>query len=63
LGSIAAGLSFVIASCIFYPYPVDMIIIVICGGLLIWGHRGNIVRLLHGNERKFSFHKKGDHQS
>jgi glycerol-3-phosphate acyltransferase PlsY len=63
LGSIAAGLSFIISSCIFYPYPVDMIIIVICGGLLLWGHRGNIVRLLHGNERKFSFHKKGDHQS
>jgi glycerol-3-phosphate acyltransferase PlsY len=63
LGSIAAGLSFVITSCIFYPNPVDIAISVVCGVLLIWGHRGNINRLVHGTENKFSFHRKGDHQS
>lgn len=62
LGSIAAGLSFMVAASILYPHPADIVVSIICGLLLIWGHRGNIVRLVHGTENKFSFHKKGDQQ-
>ena len=28
------------------------------GGLILWKHRGNIQRLIQGNESKFSLHKK-----
>lgn len=30
----------------------------VCGILVVWKHRGNADRLLHGTERKLSFHKK-----
>ncbi len=62
LGSITASISFIIAASILYPHPVDISIIILCGLLLIWGHRSNIIRLIHGTENKFSFHKKGDQQ-
>ena len=60
LGSIAAGASFIVCAFIWYRHPVDLVIGTICGLLLIWGHRSNIVRLIRGTENKFSFHKKGD---
>ena len=57
-GSIAAGASFIIALGFFYPYWPDIIAGTFCAVLLIWGHRSNISRLIHGTENKFSFHKK-----
>lgn len=60
LGSIAAGVAFIVAMIIFYPYWQDLITGTFCALLLIWGHRGNISRLIHGTERKFSFHRDKD---
>ena len=58
LGSVWAGASFPFASWYFYPDPVIVILAFILGGLVLWKHRGNIVRLIHGNENKFSIHRK-----
>ena len=38
--------------------PVIMCLAVFLGGLVLWKHRGNIRRLLKGEESKLSFHKK-----
>ncbi len=62
LGSIAGGASFAVVVAVRYPYWPDIILGILCGALLVWGHRSNIVRLIHGNENKFSFHKKGEGQ-
>ena len=35
-----------------------LILAIICGGLILWQHRGNIKRLVTGTESKFYFHKK-----
>ena len=40
--------------------PVIVILAFILGGLVLWKHRGNIARLIHGNENKFSIHRKKD---
>jgi len=59
LGSVAAGALFPVATWFVFHSPVLTLLAVGCGGLLIWGHRENIKRLLHGTERKFSFrHQK-----
>ena len=58
LGSVWAGGSFPFISWYCYPNPVIVVLAFLCGGLVVWKHRENIQRLLHGNERKFSFHKK-----
>ena len=58
LGSVWAGGSFPFISWYCYPHPVIVVLAFLCGGLVVWKHRENIQRLLHGNERKFSLHKK-----
>lgn len=63
LGSLWAGASFPFATWIFHPGTEgpDWVIIILAfllGGLVVWQHRGNAERLLHGTERKLSFHKK-----
>jgi len=58
LGSVWAGGSFPFISWFCYPDPVIVILGFLCGGLVVWQHRGNIQRLLNGTERKLSFHKK-----
>lgn len=63
LGSLWAGASFPFATWIFHPGTAGPNLAVIalaflCGGLVVWQHRGNAERLLHGTERKLSFHKK-----
>lgn len=35
-----------------------MVLSILLGGLILWKHRGNIQRLLKGEENKLSFHKK-----
>ncbi len=60
LGSVWAGGSFPFISWYCYPHPVIVILAFLCGGLVVWQHRGNIKRLLSGTERKLSFHKKED---
>lgn len=58
LGSVWAGASFPFATWYCYRDPVTVVLGFILGGLVVWQHRGNIQRLLHGNENKFSFHRK-----
>ena len=59
LGSVWAGGSFPFISWYCYPdMPIVVVLAFLCGGLVVWKHRENIQRLLHGNERKFSLHKK-----
>ena len=58
LGSVWAGASFPFATWYFYPDPVIVILAFILGALVVWKHRSNIVRLIHGNENKFSIHRK-----
>ena len=58
LGSVWAGGSFPFISWYCYPDPVIVVLGFVCGGLVVWKHRGNIQRLLSGTESKFSFHKK-----
>lgn len=60
LGSIIAGVSFAVTVGAFYPYVPDIVLGILCGVLLVWGHRSNILRLIQGKENKFSFHKKGE---
>lgn len=57
LGSCWGGASFIVASWIVYQDPLILLLAAVMGGLLLWGHRGNMVRLVQGNERKFEFHK------
>ena len=58
LGSCWAGASFPFATWFVYQDVVLTVMAVVIGGLILWKHRGNIVRLVHGNESKFSFHRK-----
>ena len=58
LGSVWAGASFPFASAFVYQDLVIILLAILIGGLVVWKHRGNIQRLLAGQESKFSLHKK-----
>lgn len=58
LGSCWAGASFLFASWFVYRDWLILLLAAVCGGLVLWKHRGNIQRLLAGTESKFSFHHK-----
>ena len=58
LGSIWAGASFPFASWFVYQNLVILVIAILIGGLVVWKHRGNLVRILKGTESKFSLHHK-----
>lgn len=58
LGSCWGGASFIVVSWLVYQDPLILTLATVMGGLLLWGHRGNMVRLVKGTERKFEFHKK-----
>ena len=58
LGSCWAGASFPFASWFVYRDWLILLLAAVCGGLVLWKHRGNIQRLLAGTESKFSFHHK-----
>jgi glycerol-3-phosphate acyltransferase PlsY len=58
LGSVWAGGSFPFICWYCFGNPVIVVLGFLCGGLVVWQHRGNIVRLVQGNERKLSFRKK-----
>lgn len=60
LGSIGAAVTFMICLWLFYHNAVFEVMGVIPACLLIFAHRGNISRLLHGTENKFSLHRKGE---
>ena len=58
LGSLWAGASFPFISWYCYPCWQIVILAFLLGGLVVWQHRGNAQRLIHGKERKLSFHKE-----
>ncbi len=59
LGSTWAGLSYPFISWICFPGDIFIILLAfITGFLVVWKHRENIKRLIHGNENKFSIHHK-----
>lgn len=55
LGSCVGALAFPIGSILIFRDPLITVISILLGGLVIFKHRGNIVRLIKGNESKFSF--------
>ncbi len=58
LGSCWAGVSFPFASWFVFQDPLILVLAVAIGGLIVWKHRGNIQRILKGEERKFSLRHK-----
>ena len=60
LGSICAALTFVVCLWLFYHNVCFEVLGAVPAGLLIFAHRSNIKRLLHGTENKFSLHRKED---
>ena len=58
LGSCWAGASFPFVSWFVYQDTLILLLSVLVGGLILWKHRGNIVRLVKGTESKFALHKK-----
>lgn len=58
LGSCWGGASFIVVSWLVYRDPLILLLAAVMGGLLLWGHRGNMVRLVKGTERRFSFRRK-----
>lgn len=53
LGSICCGLTFPAAAWAFGMPGLDIILALLCGLLLIFAHRENLVRLIRGTESKF----------
>ena len=58
LGSSSTGIDLPIVTWFVYRDWVLLVLICIMGGLILWKHRSNIVRLISGTESKFSFHRK-----
>lgn len=58
LGSCWAGASFPFATWFVFRSPLCTLLAALTGGLILFQHRGNIVRLCRGTENKFSLHKK-----
>lgn len=58
LGSCWAGLSFPFVTGFVYQDELITVLAVIIGGLILWKHRGNMVRIVKGTESKFALHKK-----
>ncbi len=60
-GSVCAAAGFPVGTWLFVSHdPIIMVFAVALGALVIYMHRGNIGRLLRGEERKLSFHKKSE---
>ncbi len=58
LGSVCAALSLPIAALVFGFNPAATALVVVVAIVVIWKHRENVKRLIHGEERRFSVHKK-----
>ncbi len=58
VGSISTGILFPIMAWILFRDPVCLVFALLVGGLIVFQHRSNISRLIHGNENKLALHKK-----
>ena len=63
LGSCWAGLSFPFVTWFVYQDELITVLAVIIGGLILWKHRGNMVRISKGTESKFALHKKKESEA
>lgn len=63
LGSIGAVVTFLVCMWPFYHDLVYMGISAGIAALMIYAHRSNIFRLLHGVENKFTLHRKEENQT
>ena len=57
LGSLSAATAFPFAVGGFYQNWIYTVLAAIAGGLIVWKHRENIRRLVHGQESKLQFHR------
>ena len=61
LGSVAAAALLPVTTFFVYRgaahFPWIMLLGTLIGGMVVWAHRENIKRLIHGTESKFTFHK------
>ena len=60
LGSVSTGVLFPIMAWILWRDWVCLVCAIVVGGLIVFQHRSNISRLIHGTESKFSFHRKSE---
>ena len=59
LGSIYAAASFPVGTWLFVSHDrIIMLLALIIAALILWKHRANFMRLIHGKESKLTFHKK-----
>ena len=59
LGSIYAAASFPVGTWLFVSHDrMIMLLALIITALILWKHRANFMRLIHGKESKLTFHKK-----
>lgn len=58
LGSVSTGILFPIMAWILWRDWLCLLCAILIGGLIVFQHRSNIQRLIHGTESKFSFHRK-----
>ena len=57
LGSCWTGVTFPIVTWFVYRDTLMLLLAILVGGLILWKHRGNMVRLVKGTESKFALHK------
>lgn len=60
LGSLTAGVAFIVMSAVIYRNVVVTVFAAVIGVLIFWRHRSNIVRILKGEENTFQLHHKRD---
>ena len=63
LGSLAAAVSMPVSTWLFCGHSgLYTVLAAVIAGLVVWCHRGNIRRLLRGEEQKFRWHTGPDHE-
>ena len=66
LGSVAAAALLPVTTFFVYRgvphFAWIMLLGTLIGGMVVWAHRANIGRLIHGTESKFTFHKGAEKQ-
>lgn len=60
VGSMLCGITFPVAVTLWYPHRIWAVVLAWAAGLLLlFMHRGNLVRVIRGTESKFSIRKRG----
>ena len=60
LGSVAAAASLPVWCAVFGFPAISIVPVAIAAVVVVWSHRENVQRLVHGDERRFAFHKNDD---